>query len=602
MKKQSDSLKMKSPIVRDDNGEDLSTSVMNTPKRKCQPLAKPKIQYMQTSGRGNNTRPLINPMEVKRSLPQPSITTQISSEKNPNSHFSTAKNTLSPVKATFSCFSPMDSNPILSQSSCNFCYRKTPYSIIYEQLYKKYEETTQNTYNTNLVNDILMNSNTQLVEAFKESLIYDDQNEFVHELYNSEENTKRIEKLTDYYHKSSKVFPNFVILDEKKFMFKNIKRKQKAIDIKFRELKTQKKPLGKSRLFSKKFIDEISKRSFIVSNKNFSELIGDFISKDSHAQLEKTNCKNISATFCKKLITEKKQPITMELQMMLDEVRTKSSRQRRNIASTKRGSKLSSKPSCIDLAKTRSRIGNYRTFGKTPKRYMSQEEFKRETKKNPQSRIIDKEDNYGLNNTNMKSISINKEIVFPLKGSNNIDQIHINLNLIFDKDKVYINDPQTCVNREDNVELCLGIKPSIIDQYSTFERCTKIPEETRYSSRSRKPSTIRHRNTQNNTEKINCKEGYEKILITKKPNGGRSSVNPNDSKKMSHHGPHKTVINLLRPMKILGLIDDNKNKSIKNRLSPQRKLNYINTPVTSVETNQCKSSRIVIKVKKHKGK
>eukprot|EP00831_Metopus_contortus_P026422 TRINITY_DN22495_c0_g1_i2.p1 TRINITY_DN22495_c0_g1~~TRINITY_DN22495_c0_g1_i2.p1 ORF type:complete len:289 (+),score=48.53 TRINITY_DN22495_c0_g1_i2:116-982(+) len=67
-------------------------------------------------------------------------------------------------------------------------------------------------------------------DRFKDFLIYDDISEFLKRFYFSHETATRLQKIYDYYDKYSKVFPNYVVLKESRFMFKNIERKQRLID------------------------------------------------------------------------------------------------------------------------------------------------------------------------------------------------------------------------------------------------------------------------------------------------------------------------------------------------------------------------------------
>ncbi len=90
--------------------------------------------------------------------------------------------------------------------------------------------TSRDSYNLKVINDIVYNENTHIVSAFKEYLIYDDVNEFLRRFYLSSEVPQRVRKITEYYAKYSKVFPNYFQFQESKYMFKNIKRKQRCID------------------------------------------------------------------------------------------------------------------------------------------------------------------------------------------------------------------------------------------------------------------------------------------------------------------------------------------------------------------------------------
>ena len=85
-------------------------------------------------------------------------------------------------------------------------------------------------YNVKVVNDIIYNDETHLVSLFKDYLIYDDISEFLKRFYWENESHPRLTKIYNFYEQFSKVFPNYIVLEESKYMFKNIERKQIAID------------------------------------------------------------------------------------------------------------------------------------------------------------------------------------------------------------------------------------------------------------------------------------------------------------------------------------------------------------------------------------
>ena len=96
--------------------------------------------------------------------------------------------------------------------------------MIQNDLSKKYS-TNRDYYNVKIVNDLIYNENTHVVSIFKDYLILDDINEFLKRSYNIGEVKVRLPKLCSFYDKYSQVFPNFVVLPESKYMFKNIQRK-----------------------------------------------------------------------------------------------------------------------------------------------------------------------------------------------------------------------------------------------------------------------------------------------------------------------------------------------------------------------------------------
>jgi len=134
--------------------------------------------------------------------------------------------------------------------------------LISDNLNSKYL-TGMDYYNVKVVNDIIYNDTTNLVSVFKDYLIYDDISEFLKRRYTTEECETRLIKIFAFYDKYSKVFPNYIILEENRYMFKNIERKQIAIDerqIFFQELEEK----------EKKRQDEVDK------NSNLSKILDDF--------------------------------------------------------------------------------------------------------------------------------------------------------------------------------------------------------------------------------------------------------------------------------------------------------------------------------------
>lgn len=97
-------------------------------------------------------------------------------------------------------------------------------------LYKKYF-FDENYYNSCLINDIIYNEKSHIVALFKNYLILDDDSEFLKRFYTKKESAIRLPKFFEYYDTYSKIFPNYTILAESKYIFKNIHKKQKMIDL-----------------------------------------------------------------------------------------------------------------------------------------------------------------------------------------------------------------------------------------------------------------------------------------------------------------------------------------------------------------------------------
>jgi hypothetical protein len=61
-------------------------------------------------------------------------------------------------------------------------------------------------------------------------LILDDNTEFLRRFYFEEESHPKLERILNFYETYSKLFPNYMILKESKYLYRNIRKKQKMID------------------------------------------------------------------------------------------------------------------------------------------------------------------------------------------------------------------------------------------------------------------------------------------------------------------------------------------------------------------------------------
>ncbi len=98
-----------------------------------------------------------------------------------------------------------------------------------KKLIKRYDKPIWY-YNVKMINDIIYNEKTHYVELFKEFLIYEDLNEFLKRYYKLNEINKKLPKILIFYEKYSRIYANYTVIPEAKYMYKNIKKKQKMID------------------------------------------------------------------------------------------------------------------------------------------------------------------------------------------------------------------------------------------------------------------------------------------------------------------------------------------------------------------------------------
>ncbi len=98
-----------------------------------------------------------------------------------------------------------------------------------KKLIRRYEKPLSY-HDVKMINDIIYNEKTHYVELFKEYLIYEDINEFLKRFYNINEISIKLPRILLFYEKYSKIYANYTVIPESKYMYKNIKRKQKMID------------------------------------------------------------------------------------------------------------------------------------------------------------------------------------------------------------------------------------------------------------------------------------------------------------------------------------------------------------------------------------
>ena len=86
-------------------------------------------------------------------------------------------------------------------------------------------------YNSIIIDHIIHNDPGHIVAEFKDFLIMGDINEFFQSCYKIRESKYLLPKIYDYYISCSVIFPNYVILPESQYIYKNIQKKQRVIDV-----------------------------------------------------------------------------------------------------------------------------------------------------------------------------------------------------------------------------------------------------------------------------------------------------------------------------------------------------------------------------------
>ena len=124
-------------------------------------------------------------------------------------------------------------------------------------------------YEKSIIRNIIYDGKNKIVSRFKENLIWNDTSEFIKKFYRKKESLLRLNKYYEFYNKYNKLFPNYIPLIESKYIYKNIHKKQKIIDLQQNSINYFHKDIVKTR------------NNNLISNKIFNSEIYKSIAKNS---------------------------------------------------------------------------------------------------------------------------------------------------------------------------------------------------------------------------------------------------------------------------------------------------------------------------------
>ena len=148
------------------------------------------------------------------------------------------------------------------------------------KLYTKYSSYIYN-YSNIIINKLIFNITCSALSKYKDFLILNEEREFIHRFYSKKELYNRLKKICNFYEKNSRIFPNYIILYENKYIYKNIRKKQKMIYAvnRLKKQNTQKdyeinnncfdNEIFKGRLFTEEVEYEIEREN-IINNSNYT--------------------------------------------------------------------------------------------------------------------------------------------------------------------------------------------------------------------------------------------------------------------------------------------------------------------------------------------
>ena len=172
-------------------------------------------------------------------------------------------------------------NPIYS--SCDLS------KLINNYLYNKYSKK-EYSFPYICIDNLMCNDYCHIVSRFKDFLIYDDDSEFLNEFCNKNELKSRLKYIFDFYSIYIHIYPNYLAIPEKIFLYKNLRKKQKVIDenneLKLKNRNNKKyKENNISQQNKSKLNDCIDEKDFIehsvISNSN-NKIINSTDSKNLH--------------------------------------------------------------------------------------------------------------------------------------------------------------------------------------------------------------------------------------------------------------------------------------------------------------------------------
>ena len=156
-----------------------------------------------------------------------------------------------------------------------------------------------NFYNVKVINEIICNESSHIVALFKDYLITGDYSEFLQGTYTKSECLDILPKIYDYYESCSVIFPNYIILPESKYIYKNIQRKQRVIDNQQeleqeQEEKKEKKDYtnydnSESKVFDTQAVDSILNQTDTSTIKKMMQCVDDNETDDYNKVLKMIN-------------------------------------------------------------------------------------------------------------------------------------------------------------------------------------------------------------------------------------------------------------------------------------------------------------------------
>ena len=180
------------------------------------------------------------------------------------------------------------------------CGRRIKFEIIARRfLYRNYIKYYSQNLNILIINSIFFNTGTHFSTRYAENLICFSNKEFLSRFYTLNECIKLISELADYYTESIQIYPNYFPLNEAKYIFYNILKKQSLVNEQEKiqeELNKNKNKISsslnssESDAFSRIFNSKVKKEICNINDSTLENLFG--VKKNKHLILDLTSFKD----------------------------------------------------------------------------------------------------------------------------------------------------------------------------------------------------------------------------------------------------------------------------------------------------------------------
>ena len=160
----------------------------------------------------------------------------------------------------------------------------------------KVYDCTPKKFNINQIIFLMSNANTHLVSVFKDYLIYDEMNEFISHYYHIKTSLTNLKILLEYFSSSSYIFPNYTVLEEGKYIYRNIIKKQKLIDY-LEEMQDKKdnNNISKNNDYSDKIFDSTIYNSIILCTANNNSKLNSLLCINNKNKDEQKSTESLSS-------------------------------------------------------------------------------------------------------------------------------------------------------------------------------------------------------------------------------------------------------------------------------------------------------------------